>query len=179
MSYILNPCRSNGYDRKRAVEYALKYALQPNESFSFLGAQREGGGDCSNFVSQCLRAGGAPMAYDSIAPWWYKGNGNHKDSWSYSWTVAHALYLCLKARNKRELPGLKGIEVKDIEFLEIGDVIQYEKPGGRIYHSVIITDFITYKGEKHPLVSQHSYNAVNISYVKPAAAKMHFMKIII
>lgn len=179
MSYILNSHRNSSYDRKRAVEYALKYALQPNTAFSFLGAHRDGGGDCSNFVSQCLMAGRAPMSYDSVAPWWYRGNGGREDSWSHSWAVAHSLYWCLKARYNKELPGLKALEVNDISLLEIGDIIQYENSMGKIYHSTIITGFTTDKGGNHPLVSQHSFNAVNISYVKPAASKMHFMKIMV
>jgi hypothetical protein len=177
MNYIINSYRNNSYQRERAVKYALKYALEPNTNFRFLGGQRDGGGDCSNFISQCLTAGGASMIYGTAAPWWYKGKGLKTDTWSYSWTVAHSLYWCLKVRENKKLTGLSAIEVYDMDLLELGDIIQYENPKGRIYHSTIITDFTIEKGAKTPLISQHSFNAVNISYLKPAASKMHFMKI--
>jgi hypothetical protein len=45
-----------GYDRARALAYAEKWALSRNPAyFSFDGL----GGDCTNFISQCLYAAAA------------------------------------------------------------------------------------------------------------------------
>lgn len=176
MYYYGNFYRSNNlYDRNSAVEYALTYALQPNPAFKFLDSHGEGGGDCSNFVSQCLKAGGAPFAYKA-APWWYNLNSHN---WSISWAVAHSLYWTLKIREKNNNYGLKASEIKDKSLLELGDIIQYEDAKGSIYHSAIITAFANDKGEKVPVISQHSINGRNISYLKEKAKKMHFMKIIV
>ena len=56
------------YNRKDAVDYAQKYALSRNPNyydFSNLG------GDCTNYMSQCLFAGLKKMSY------------NPKNLWSY------------------------------------------------------------------------------------------------
>lgn len=170
----------NGYMREKAVEYALKYALDPNPSYRYMKSYGDDGGDCSNFISQCIRAGGAPMAFGPQRPWWYNDRdiaNVAKHTWSQSWAVAHSLYWCLKVRGKLNLPGLKAIEVPSLEMLEIGDIIQYEDKRGIIYHSAIITDFKEEKGRKVPLITQHSIDAINITHIKPKAQKMHFMQI--
>lgn len=180
MDFFSNMFRNNNYNRQKAVQYAVQYALTPNPSYRFFATHGEGGGDCTNFVSQCLYAGAAPMAFSSERPWWYnkkKTYNNRDDLWSNSWTVAGSLYWCLKVRAKNNIPGLKGFEVEDIDSLELGDIIQYENFSGKIYHSAIITDFTIEKGAKFPLISQHTFNALNISHVKPAAKKAHYMKI--
>jgi hypothetical protein len=180
MYFYGDTLRKNNYLRKEAVRYALNYALNPNPAYRYIYFHGDGGGDCSNFVSQCLRAGGAPMDFDFPRPWWYKMNGSNnvnKHTWSISWATAHSLYWCLKVRNQMNLPGLKGAEIDDIDLLEAGDIIQYENYNGIIYHSAIITDFIYDKGMRLPLISQHTFNALNISHIKPAAKKMHLMKI--
>jgi hypothetical protein len=170
--------RTNRYNNVEAVRYSLIYALNPNSDYRFFAGHDDGGGDCSNFVSQCLRAGGAPFAYDS-SPWWYRMNGvsQSDDRWSLSWSVANSLYWTLKVRNKSKLKGLKANEVKDIELLELGDLIQYEDKSGRIYHSAMVTAFTRDRGVIVPLISQHSINGRNITHFKEKAKKMHFMKI--
>ena len=174
--------RQNRYSRLNAVNYALTYAINPNPLYRFFPEIGDGGGDCSNFISQCLYAGGAPFDYGSNAPWWYNKKGTlnvNDDTWSVSWAVAHSLYWTLKIRGDKNLNGVKGIEVTNINMLELGDIIQYENYRGIIYHSAIITSF-DYAGQnKLPRITQHTFNAANISYIKPAAKKMHFMKIII
>lgn len=52
-----------GYDPDRAVKYARKYALEYNEEE--YGNFNPLGGDCANFVSQCILAGG----YDEDETW--------------------------------------------------------------------------------------------------------------
>ncbi len=51
----VQPPVSTVYDRNAAVEYALTYNLNPNPEYQSLDAV---GGDCTNFVSQALYAGG-------------------------------------------------------------------------------------------------------------------------
>lgn len=167
MSIYINLSREDKYSRINATNYAIKYALKSNPMYRYFSPTGTLGGDCTNFISQCLIAGGASMVYNS-QPWWY----NSKVC-SLSWSVANSFYLCITKRAKLKLPGLKGIEISDYRKLELGDLILYEDSKGSIYHSAIITSFTS----NYPLISQHSYDAVNISPIKPKAIKMHFIKI--
>ena len=178
MYYYGNLYRVNNYNRQNAVRYALTYALNPNPSYRYLAVHGDGGGDCTNFMSQCLKAGGAPFSYNK-QPWWYRKNASNinKDTWSVSWAVAHSLYWMLKIRGQNKAAGLSAMEVQDIDDLELGDLIQYEDYKGLIYHSAMVTAFTYDKGEKVPLISQHTYDARNTTYIKEKAKKMHFMKI--
>lgn len=160
------------YSRAAAVEYATKYALKPNPNYKYFSLSNTGG-DCSNFLSQCLGAGGGIMSSD----WWYRHysppNTNY-DTWAVSWAVAHSLYWYLKRNSGTNTSSIKGIEVSNVDLLELGDLIFYEDSGGRIFHSAIVT----YKSNYEVLISQHSYEALNISYLKTwSAKKTHYMKI--
>lgn len=46
-----------GYNREATIDYAEKYALDYNKSYKEFDSYGQGG-DCTNFVSQCLKAGG-------------------------------------------------------------------------------------------------------------------------
>jgi len=166
---IIMSYEENNYIREKAVDYAKKYALSPNPSYRYFDVYETLGGDCTNFVSQCLLAGGVPMTYSTEYAWWYKG-----DSWSIPWAVAHSLYWTLKVNYQSNYYGVKGLEVDNVNMLELGDLIFYEDDRGVIYHSSIVTSF----DNVGPLISQHTFNALNISYLKTwKARKMHFMKI--
>lgn len=156
------------YSRIKAVNYALSYAKSPNPLYKYFPSQGDNGGDCTNFVSQCLKAGGAPMVSSHINQWWYSG-----PRWSISWSVASSLYWYLKISGEKRLYGAKGTEVDSISLLEPGDIIFYKNKRDKIQHSAIITSF--QKG--YPLISQHTPNNLNISYEKDWAIKMHFVKI--
>ena len=166
---------SNRYNRVSAVNYAIKYALQPNKEYKYFQSINEGGGDCTNFVSQCLKAGGAPMDYNKLRPWWYdikRGNA------SICWAVAHSLYWYLKTNQSVNSAAIKGLEVEDIGELEIGDLIFYENYSNIIFHAAIITSFTNFNGNIEPRISQHTFNQLNETYKKSYDyKKAHFLKI--
>jgi hypothetical protein len=173
----------NAYNRKNAVNYATRYALTPNPEYRYFPLINDNSGDCSNFISQCLRAGGASMSHNPKNPWWYDNHGtfNKKDdTWSVSWAVANSLYWYLKINKNIHFGGPKGLEVNDLNELELGDVIFYEDYKNIIFHSAIITSFINVNGIVEPLISQHSDDRLNISYKKSYPyKKVHFLKITI
>ncbi|HAU31630.1 MAG: hypothetical protein XD78_1988 [Desulfotomaculum sp. 46_296] len=75
----VNPMSLQGYNRDSAVQYALDWAYGRNPSWGNYTGQ---GGDCTNFTSQCLYAGGIP--FDTV------GNPNYNQRWfwySYSNTT--------------------------------------------------------------------------------------------
>lgn len=132
------------YDRRKAVQYAEKWWNTYNPSY------RKFENDCTNFVSQCLHQGGAPMRGhpNRGSGWWMKGQ-----NYSYTWAVANSL--------KQYLPGakigLRAKEVKSPETLLYGDIICYDFQGdGRIDHNTIVTGK---DAEGMPLVNAHTYNS--------------------
>ena len=116
------------YNREKAALYAQKWALGSNPDFyHFSGI----GGDCTNFISQCLLAGESVMNYDQFYGWFYINSYNR----SPSWTSVEYLNRFLLGRG-RVGPVAK---IVSIEKLEIGDLIQLRQNPFRFNHSVIIT----------------------------------------
>lgn len=112
--------------------------------------------DCTNFVSQCLFAGGAPMRgqMDRAAGWWMVGEG---ERWSYSWAVAHSLRWYLETSTH----GLTAVRVYSPSELQIGDIIFYDFAGdGRIDHSTIVTSI--QNGVPH--IHAHTANSADRPY---------------
>jgi len=154
------------YNRKAASEYAIKYGLSPNPQYVYYQ-----GDDCTNFISQCLAAGGAKNHYHPTHPWWYQ-NGRT----SICWAVAASLYWYIKVMTKENQLGIKAktISIKGdglydssiADLLEMGDIIQYRNNQDRIQHSVIISGFNVVNGIKEPLICQHTYEAINIPWRK-------------
>lgn len=114
------------YDRILATEYALKFALGRNPQFYDFSSL---GGDCTNFVSQCLFAGRGEMDY-VVNGWFYIDLNNR----SPSWTGVEELSRYLQNNNDRVLNAVN----VNFDEIEIGDVIQL-KQGERFNHSLIVT----------------------------------------
>ncbi|MFD2673571.1 amidase domain-containing protein [Marinicrinis sediminis] len=136
------------YDRDKVRQYADQYWQRPNPSFRYFDE------DCTNFVSQCLYAGGVPINYTGRRErgWWYRSNKG-SGSWSFSWTVAQSLHLYLSA--KRSQPLARRVERAD--QLEIGDCILYDWNGdGRFQHATIVT---AKDKQGMPLVNAHTTNS--------------------
>ena len=126
---------SSGYDRVAAVNYALAHYDNPSANYP---NYTNYGGDCTNFVSQCLEAGGwnqtsmsLPRASEKA---WYHKKGSAMPALQYrsmSWTSAKALskYLAYTDRVvKMSFP---------FNNYEVGDIVQYLR--GSVGHSMIVT----------------------------------------
>ena len=134
------------YDRECVREYADMWWDHPNPEYVHFDV------DCTNYVSQCIFAGGAPMNYTGRrdAGWWYR-RAKPNDNWSFSWSVAHSLHWFLADG------GLSAEEVKSASELMIGDVIFYDFQGDSRYdHSTIVTAF---DPAGMPLVNAHTSNS--------------------
>lgn len=132
------------YDRIKAVKYAEMWWNSYHPAFPKFDV------DCTNFVSQCLYAGGIPMTgYPNRQKgWWMKNK-----SWSYSWAVAHAFRWYLSGVHT----GLQAMEVSSPEQLMLGDVICYDFEGdGRFNHSTIV---VAKDRQGMPLVNAHTTNS--------------------
>lgn len=139
-----------GYDRRRAVSYALKWAYSRNPRFYDF---EDIGGDCTNFVSQCLYAGSGVMNFSSENGWYFIDTNNR----SPSWTGVEFLREFLLTN---EGPGVYG-EQRELNQLQPGDVIQLRNSDGRLYHTMIVS-YIFYPGNPENIfICAHSYDARN------------------
>ncbi len=133
------------YLRENAVAYARRWAFARNPLFAdFQGI----GGNCTNFVSQCLYAGGCQMNFTPVLGWYYLSLDDRTPSWS----GVEYFYNFLTGNTG---VGPFGKEVPPDEA-EIADVIQLGREGEGFYHSVLITGF---EGED-PLVAAQTDDAL-------------------
>ncbi len=115
------------YDRAHALTYAARWALSRNPLyFNYAGI----GGNCTNFVSQCLYAGACTMNYTPVYGWYYLSQGER----TASWTGVEYFYNFLTGN--RDV-GPFGHEVARTE-LEAGDVIQLGREESGYYHSLLV-----------------------------------------
>ena len=140
-----------GDNRRKATTYAQKWALSKNPEYYYY---HDIGGDCTNFVSQCLYAGSGIMNYTPTYGWYYI-NANNK---SPSWTGTKYLYNFLVS-NK----GLAvfGQETAADEIMP-GDVIQLGDENMQFYHSLIVVKTDGFPAENTIYGASHSY----ASYMK-------------
>ena len=132
------------YDRFKAIQYAEKWANSRNpEYYNF----DKIGGDCTNFISQCIYAGTNVMNYTPTFGWYY----NSANSRSPSWTGVEFLYNFLVSN---KYLGPFGKVINKIN-LEIGDVIQLADQQYNYYHSLLVTR----KSYSKIYVSSHTFDA--------------------
>lgn len=135
---------AGGYNAGNAVAYAERYWNSPNPAYPHFTD------DCTNFISQCLHAGGIPMLFskEKGKGWWIRtGKGSE---WSYSWSVAHALYLILKSGASP----MRAVTKTSPDQLVPGDIICYDFNGdGRFQHNTIVVAKDAYN---MPLVNAHT-----------------------
>lgn len=115
------------YDRTRAVTYARRWALSRNPLyFDYTGI----GGNCTNFVSQCLYAGSCTMNYTPVFGWYYLSPAER----TAAWTGVTFFYNFL---TKNDNVGPFGREASAEELLP-GDVIQLGRNGTGFYHTLLL-----------------------------------------
>lgn len=116
-------------DNKKVVAYAKKYWKNYNPAYrSFAGS----GGDCTNFASQALHAGGwkytKRAGKTNTKYWWYA-----KDTQSYSWALANRLPV-YAVKSKR------ATKVSNPYTLNLGDILTADwDANGNENHSMIVT----------------------------------------
>ena len=118
------------YARERALLYAERYAFSQNPIF---GNFRGIGGNCTNFVSQCVYAGSCKMNYTATFGWYYIS----LDERAPAWTGVDFFYNFITGN---EGVGPFGKEASADEC-EIGDVIQLARESEGYYHTLLIVGF--------------------------------------
>lgn len=133
------------YDRQKVYEYARKWAYDRNPKYYNYDLI---GGDCTNFISQCIFAGFNQMNYDRNNGWYYI-DGNNK---SPSWTGVEFLYNFLISNTGNGPSG----KVTTIDKLEVGDIIQLNLDGDKFSHSLVVVQ--SSHAEEGTLVAAHSFD---------------------
>ena len=157
------------YQRERAVEYALRWALSRNPLFpDFAGI----GGDCTNFVSQAVLAGTCVMNDTLDFGWYYFSPENRAPAWTgvqffYDFITGAPDFA---AENGGEGP--YGAEI-DTTALQVGDVVQLANDAGVYYHTLMVTGF---DGDEI-LVSAHTNDARNRPLSTYNYAAVRFLQI--
>lgn len=138
--------KAPSYNRARAVAYALRHVFRPNPAYANMDTMG-GGGDCTNFTSQCLYAGGWSMDFRAsgfATEWWYRRIGaedfdsHHDDWWSCTWSLPALLIRYLTANFGTALDLLRRPSLA--RGLRRGDLIFYDWNGDGLFdHSVIVT----------------------------------------
>ncbi len=179
--YLNHQLLGNGGSRSKNIAYrrhdAVLYADRWWDSFNPDFAAFEV--DCTNYISQSLFAGGAPINYTGKreSGWWYKGYVGGREAWSYSWSVANALERFLTHNDA----GLSAELVNRPQQLELGDVIIYDWDGdGNFGHSTIVTGFDAGGMplvNAHTIPSKHRYWDYQDSYAWTENTKYRFFHI--
>ncbi|MGI6611670.1 MAG: amidase domain-containing protein [Limnochordia bacterium] len=134
------------FNRAAAVRYALRHVFHPNPAYANMDTMG-GGGDCTNFTSQCLHAGGWTMDYRAVGydtEWWYRRlgddsfDGNNDDWWSCTWSLPSLLIRYLTINYGGALDLLRRPRLA--RNLRRGDLVFYDWNGDGLFdHSAIVT----------------------------------------
>ncbi len=140
------------YDRSKAKAYIDKYWKSYNPAYPSF---HHGGGDCANFISQVLYAGGMPWADDKnpanhkkSVNWYCKPGATGKDSErriTFSWKIA----AVFKAHwiNRVEVHKIYSYTeaIQNMNNLSrevfLGDVVQFCYSSGVPYHTLAVTGY--------------------------------------
>lgn len=142
---------SSVYDGEAAAEYAILWARGENPNYEHYSK------DCTNFVSQCIYAGGidmngsctAPGVYDTTSDWYSQvfytsnasGNYQYKEfGVTTSWIRVADLYTYLLLNEGKTSSSCHSHSLL-IDNVEVGDIVQlYDETTFSTHHSIIITD---------------------------------------
>lgn len=146
---------TNNYSPSAASKYALNHATNYNKNYADFNGY---GGDCTNFTSQCLKAGGIKQHTGDalvLTNWFYKTSENR----SATWTHANNFRTYIRRNNSKiNMPASSWSNV------EIGDIIQLKNSDGTARHSLIISG-VAYgsSGRSDLLVCSHTPDKGHVS----------------
>ena len=154
------------YNRLAAVAYAKRWAMARNPAFYDFS---ELGGDCTNFVSQCVYAGSLVMNFTPTFGWYYRSPQDRTPSW----TGVDYFYNFM-VNNEGPGPRMTEAGPKD---MRPGDVIQLGHANDDYYHTLLVTRTGLFPGVNNIAVATHTFEA----YMRPLntseAEKMRFLHV--
>ncbi|MBC2315324.1 DUF1175 family protein [Listeria booriae] len=161
--------KASGYNSKKAIDYAKKWYNKRNDNYRDF---ENNGGDCTNFVSQCIYNGGkpekvlrpVPYATKKTTKYWYSQHVYTKvysqRSYKYYKTIQVSTSWCnvsdfaaywSQTQTVRSFTNVNSA----VSYARPGDVIQFKKKGAeRYYHSMLAID----KSNKTIYLAGHTRN---------------------
>ena len=154
------------YRREDALAYARKWSLSRNPIYgNFHGM----GGDCTNFISQCVYAGAGVMNYTRDVGWYFKSLSDR----AAAWTSVEHLHRFLTTNRSR---GPQASEV-DITSVAPGDVVQLGYNNGQFYHSLFIVQTGAVPDRHNIFICTHTYDADMRALDSYMAERMRFLHV--
>lgn len=150
---LAKPLAAGTYDRNAAKAYATQWAATYNPNYRNFESDGNQGGDCTNFASQVLKAGGwqnkcEGCSYLDWKAWWYifLPGGMQTRTWTY----APALKYFLETQGRAHVYWY-------FEDLRIGDVLSLDfGADGTIDHTMVVDDRYA-PGTAYIFMSYHTY----------------------
>ncbi len=171
---IYTPLTTYTYNRNAAATYADQYWQWPNYNTAYYKTGYDENGDradCANFVSQSMRAGGAPYVGWSIkssSSWWYDNNGTYPnqtsdDDMTATWINVDYQYPFMLNHWGAEIP----ISNVTKGYLVKGDIVYYDWDGVKGVNHVAIVAYVYVDytgGTTLPLVDSHTNDYYHVRW---------------
>lgn len=157
------------YNRERALRYARAWAFSRNPLFYNF---TEIGGDCTNFVSQCVLAGSCVMNFTPDFGWYYISPDDRAPAFTgvrYFWDFFTGAPAFASVNGG---VGPFGRETSASEVVP-GDAVQLGGEEGEYYHTLLITG-LSFEGL---LVAGHSGDAYDRPLSTYNAPRLRFLHI--
>lgn len=137
------------YNRDKSIAYAHKWAYSRNPAYYNFDTL---GGDCTNFISQCLYSGCGVMNYERDVGWYYKSPNDRAAAWS-----GVEFFFRFLANNKGAGPYAAVLPLYEAAP---GDIIQLSFDGIVYGHSLFVVE-VNSKTENGVLIATHTYDSDN------------------
>ncbi|WP_050740000.1 amidase domain-containing protein [Acetobacterium bakii] len=173
----------NPYIAADAVDYAMTWVdsvdvIRNEDEF---GVYDGYGGNCNNYISQCLNAGGIPMDYlgDYDTQWKWYGDTVNEDEDAYgrspSWAGVEEFYTYASENTGY---GLEAVVGDNVYSGTVGDILQYANNGEWV-HSVIITQVVKDDQENvlDYLINSNTTDRINYPASAYGYAELRLIKI--
>ncbi len=134
------------YDRNSALIYARRWAFDRNPNYYNFDTL---GGDCTNFVSQCVFAGAKIMNYTPVIGWYYNSPNDRTAAWT---GVDYFLNFLI------DNDGIGPIAISvNPTNIQVGDVIFLGNRNDDFYHTL----FVSKIDSGNIYVASHTRDAFN------------------
>lgn len=133
------------YSYRDALSYAEKYYKSYNKNYPDWSSS---GGDCANFVSQCLYAGGKAMrgtpgsssSADNFSNWFSSGTSQNTKNVSSTWRGADA-FKWYWMDHSESYKKFTAVDSTSWNYGYTGDAVSLLNSNGRAMHTMLITGY--------------------------------------